>query len=72
MRILRLELPLDGGMSTDSNQSLYVSAEVFCNQVSLTELPVTTVFSMEPLTGDHEGNRTVLWDYTMSLPVKIR
>ena len=70
-----MELPLDGSLVSDGNLSLYVSAEVFCNQVSLTELPVTTVFSMDPLTGEQEvgeGSRTVRWDYTMSLPVKIR
>ena len=70
----RLELPLDGSIVTDSNLSLYVSAEVFCNQISLTELPVTTIFSMDTLTDDQEGgdSRTVQWNYTLSLPVKIR
>ena len=60
----RLELPND----SESFDSLYISANVICNQVPITEVPITTSFSFE----DHESFREIRWEYTLSLPVKIR
>ena len=66
--VCRLDLPPDMCVSSQEiPANMFITAHLICNQIPVHETPMCTHFAY----GDPQRN-TLIWDYIMSFPLKIR